>query len=109
MVVITSRDPEPPGIDYLKAAGGFFRDTTIHDFDLTRFILGDDPVVEISAFGDALFDKNAQQEKDLDTAMFILISKKGVLIHIARTLPISTSSTRNWRSTTPPSSLTPSA
>ena len=76
MVVITSRDPEPPGIDYLKAAGGFFRDTTIHDFDLTRFILGDDPVVQISAFGDALFDKNSQQVKDLDTAMFILKSKK---------------------------------
>ena len=82
MVVITSRDPEPPGIDYLKAAGGFFRDTTIHDFDLTRFVLGDDPVIQISAFGGALFDKNAQQEKDLDTAMFILKSKKGVLIHI---------------------------
>ena len=82
MVVITSRDPEPPGIDYLRAAGGFFRDTTIHDFDLTRFILGDDPVVQISAFGDALFDKNSQQVKDLDTAMFILKSKKGVLIHI---------------------------
>ena len=82
MIVITSRDPEPPGIDYLKAAGGFFRDTTIHDFDLTRFILGDDPVVQISAFGDALFDKNSQQVKDLDTAMFILKSKKGVLIHI---------------------------
>jgi myo-inositol 2-dehydrogenase/D-chiro-inositol 1-dehydrogenase len=82
MVVITSRDPEPPGIEYLKAAGGFFRDTTIHDFDLTRFILGDDPVVQISAFGDALFDKNSQQVKDLDTAMFILKSKKGVLIHI---------------------------
>ena len=82
MVVITSRDPEPPGIDYLKAAGGFFRDTTIHDFDLTRFILGDDPVVQVSAFGGALFDKNSQQVKDLDTAMFILKSKNGVLIHI---------------------------
>jgi len=82
MVVITSRDPEPPGIEYLKAAGGFFRDTTIHDFDLTRFILGDDPVVQVSAFGDALFDKNSQQVKDFDTAMFILKSKKGVLIHI---------------------------
>ena len=82
MVVITSRDPEPPGIEYLKAAGGFFRDTTIHDFDLTRFILGDDPVVQVSAFGDALFDKNSQEVKDFDTAMFILKSKKGVLIHI---------------------------
>ena len=82
MVVITSRDPEPPGIDYLKAAGGFFRDTTIHDFDLTRFILGNDPVEKISAFGEALFDKNAKKQKDHDTAMFILKSKKGVLIHI---------------------------
>ena len=34
LIIISSRDPEPPGIDYLKAAGGFFRDTTIHDFDL---------------------------------------------------------------------------
>ncbi len=82
MLVITSRDPEPPGIDYLKAAGGFFRDTTIHDFDLTRFILGDDPIIQVSAFGGALFDKNSQQVKDLDTAMFILKSKNGVLIHI---------------------------
>ena len=82
MIIITSRDPEPPGMDYLKAAGGFFRDTTIHDFDLTRFILGDDPVVQISAFGEALFDKNVKKQKDHDTAMFILKSKKGVLIHI---------------------------
>ena len=82
MIVITSRDPEPPGIDYLKAAGGFFRDTTIHDFDLARFILGNDPVMQISAFGEALFDKNAKKQKDHDTAMFILKSKKGVLIHI---------------------------
>ena len=82
MIVITSRDPEPPGIDYLKAAGGFFRDTTIHDFDLARFILGNDPVVQISAFGEALFDKNSKKQKDHDTAMFILKSKKGVLIHI---------------------------
>ena len=82
MIVITSRDPAAPGLDYLNAAGGFFRDTTIHDFDLTRFILGDDPVVQVSAFGGALFDKNSQQVKDLDTAMFILKSKNGVLIHI---------------------------
>ena len=34
MLIITSRDPEPPGLDYLNAAGGFFRDTTNHDFDL---------------------------------------------------------------------------
>ena len=82
MLIITSRDPEPPGLDYLNAAGGFFRDTTIHDFDLSRFILGDDPIIEVSAFGDNLFDENAKKAQDLDTAMFVLKSKSGVMIHI---------------------------
>ncbi len=82
MLVITSRDPEPPGLDYLNAAGGFFRDTTIHDFDLSRFILGNDPIIEVSAFGDNLFDENANKAQDFDTAMFILRSKAGVMVHI---------------------------
>ena len=82
MIIITSRDPAAPGLDYMNAAGGFFRDTTIHDFDLSRFILGDDPIVEVSAFGANLFDDNAKIAKDFDTAMFILKSKSGVLIHI---------------------------
>lgn len=81
-IIITSRDPSPPGLDYLNAAGGFFRDTTIHDFDLSRFILGDDQIIEISAFGENLFDENAKTANDFDTAMFILKSKAGVLIHI---------------------------
>ena len=81
-IIITSRDPAPPSLDYLNAAGGFFRDTTIHDFDLSRFILGDDPIIEISAFGDNLFDENTKKANDFDTAMFILKSKLGVLIHI---------------------------
>ncbi len=82
MVIITSRDPAAPGLDYLNAAGGFFRDTTIHDFDLSRFILGDDPIIQVSAFGENLFDENAKIANDFDTAMFILKSKSGVLIHI---------------------------
>tara|TARA_B100000700_G_scaffold260025_1_gene295252 strand:+ start:3637 stop:4641 length:1005 start_codon:yes stop_codon:yes gene_type:complete len=82
MLIISSRDPEPPGLEYLNAAGGFFRDTTIHDFDLSRFILGDDPIVQVSAFAENLFDENTKQAGDFDTAMFVLKSKKGVLIHI---------------------------
>ena len=82
MLVISSRDPEPPGIDYLKAAGGFFRDTTIHDFDLSRFILGDDTIEKISAFGEQLISEDAKKVGDHDTAMFIMRSKSGVLIHI---------------------------
>ncbi len=82
MVIITSRDPEPPGLDYLKVAGGFFRDTTIHDFDLSRFILGDDPIVEVSAYGSQLISEECKEVGDHDTAMFIMRSQKGVLIHI---------------------------
>ena len=82
MIIISSRDPEPPGIDYLKAAGGFFRDTTIHDFDLSRFILGDDPIVQVSAFASQLISDEVKVINDQDTAMFILKSKKNVLIHI---------------------------
>ena len=82
MLIITSRDPEPPGLDYLNAAGGFFRDTTIHDFDLARFILGDDPIIQVSAFGSQLISEDVKKVNDHDTAMFILKSKSGVLIHI---------------------------
>ncbi len=82
MVIITSRDPEPPGLDYLKAAGGFFRDTTIHDFDLASFILGDDQIIQVAAFGSQLISDDVKKVNDQDTAMFILKSKNGVLIHI---------------------------
>ena len=82
MIIITSRDPEPPGLDYLKAAGGFFRDTTIHDFDLSRFILCEDPIVQVTAFGSQLVSDEVKKANDQDTAMFLLKSKKGVLIHI---------------------------
>ena len=78
MIIITSRDPEPPGLDYLKAAGGFFRDTTIHDFDLSRFILGDDPIIQVSAFGSQLISEDVKKVNDHDTAMFILKSESGV-------------------------------
>ena len=82
MLIISSRDPAPPSLDYLKAAGGFFRDTTIHDFDLSRFILGNDPIQKISAFGEQLVSEDAKQVGDQDTAMITMRSKSGVLIHI---------------------------
>ena len=42
--IITSRDPGLPSWDYLKVSGGLFRDMTIHDFDLARFMLGEEPI-----------------------------------------------------------------
>jgi myo-inositol 2-dehydrogenase / D-chiro-inositol 1-dehydrogenase len=54
-VIITSRDPSLPPRAYLEAAGGMFRDMTIHDFDLARFMLGEEPT-EVFALANALID-----------------------------------------------------
>ena len=75
-VIVTSRDPEIPSVAYMKAAGGLLRDMTIHDFDLARFFLGEEPV-EVAAFANALI---AQEVKDLgehDTAMILLRTASG--------------------------------
>ena len=82
MIVITSRDPSPSTIDYHKSSGGLFRDCTIHDFDLSRFILGNDEIVEISAYASQLVNEDIKKIGDHDTAMILMKSKKGVLIHI---------------------------
>ncbi len=82
MIVITSRDPAPPPLSYLKESGGIFRDCTIHDFDLARFILQKDPIIEIYANASRQVSKDFVKVNDYDTTMCILKSKKGVLIHI---------------------------
>ena len=82
MIVITSRDPAPSTLEYHQSSGGLFRDCTIHDFDLSRFLLGEDPIIEITAYATNLFDKDLKKIGDHDTAMILMKSKKGVLIHI---------------------------
>ena len=82
MIVITSRDPSPPGIDYLKQSGGIFRDCSIHDFDLARFILNNDPIVEVFAQGSVNVSNDFKVTNDYDTTMCFMKSKKGVLVHI---------------------------
>ena len=82
MIVITSRDPAPPGIDYLRQSGGIFRDCSIHDFDLARFILNNDPIVEVFAQGSVNVSNDFKVTKDYDTTMCFMKSKKGVLVHI---------------------------
>lgn len=81
-VIITSRDPALPPVDYLKAAGGLFRDMTIHDFDLARFMLGEDPT-EVYAIADALIDPELGAElNEVDTAMIIMKTASGKQCHI---------------------------
>ncbi len=81
-VIITSRDPEIPPRAYLEAAGGLFRDMTIHDFDLARFMLGEEPV-EVFAIAGALIDPALGKELDeIDSAMIILRTASGKQCHI---------------------------
>ena len=81
-VIITSRDPEIPPKAYLEAAGGLFRDMTIHDFDLARFMLGEDPV-EVFALANALGDSKVGAElNEVDSAMFVLRTLSGKQCHI---------------------------
>ena len=80
-LIITSRDPAPPPIDYVKVSGGLFRDMMIHDFDLARFVMGEEPT-EISAMGSALVSPDIASLGDIDTAMVIMKMTSGALCHI---------------------------
>ena len=82
IVSITSRDPSPPPLSYIARSGGLFRDMMIHDFDMARFILGEDPVA-VSAMGSALVDKAIGDAGDIDTAVVIMQTKSGKVAQIS--------------------------
>ena len=75
---ISSRDPAPPPADYLPRSGGLFVDTTSHDFDLARFVLGAE-IVEVSARAASLADPNAAAIGDVDTAVVTVGFSNGAL------------------------------
>ncbi len=75
---ITSRDPVPPSYEYIKASGGIFLDMTIHDFDMARYLLGDE-VTEIFATGHVLVDAKIGDLGDIDTAIITLKFRNGAL------------------------------
>ena len=76
MVTITSRDPGPPPLDYIARSGGIFRDMTIHDFDMARFLLGEEPVA-VSAHASVLVDKKIGEAGDFDSVSVILETASG--------------------------------
>ena len=71
IVKITSRDPSPPPVEYIKNSGGLFLDMTIHDFDMARFIV-DKEIDEIYVKGEALIDQEIQKVGDIDTAVVLM-------------------------------------
>lgn len=82
LLVITSRDPGLAPLSYLKVSGGMFRDMTIHDFDMARFILRDDAIEEVFATGSAMVEPALREIGDIDTAMVVMKSASGALVHI---------------------------
>jgi myo-inositol 2-dehydrogenase/D-chiro-inositol 1-dehydrogenase len=71
IVKITSRDPGPPPVEYVKVSGGIFLDMTIHDFDMARYISGKQ-VKEVYAKGAVMVDPEIGKAGDIDTASIIL-------------------------------------
>ena len=82
MVSITSRDPGPPPADYIRRSGGLFRDMTIHDFDMARFLLGEEPV-SVFASASVLVDPEIGRLGDFDSASIVLTTKSGRIAQIS--------------------------
>lgn len=75
---IISRDPAPPPISYLGPSGGLFLDMMIHDFDMARFLIGDE-VEEIYAAGAVLVDPAIGEAGDIDSAIVTLHFRSGAI------------------------------
>jgi myo-inositol 2-dehydrogenase / D-chiro-inositol 1-dehydrogenase len=76
MVTITSRDPGPPPGDYIRRSGGIFRDMTIHDFDVARWLLGEE-VEAVMAAASVLVDPEIGRLGDFDSVNVILTTASG--------------------------------
>ena len=82
MLILSSRDPEISPPDYVAAMPyGIFYDTMIHDFDMVRWLLADEPV-EIYARTACMLDENENPHRDPDTAMVVLRMAGGALVHV---------------------------
>ncbi|PHZ86688.1 inositol 2-dehydrogenase [Paremcibacter congregatus] len=82
MLQITSHDPAPPPVSYINQSGGLFKDMTIHDFDMARWLLGE-PVSEIYAAGSCLVDPAIGDAGDIDSAKITLKTASGKLCSIS--------------------------
>jgi myo-inositol 2-dehydrogenase / D-chiro-inositol 1-dehydrogenase len=80
-VVITSRDPGPPPLGYIAVSGGLFRDMTIHDFDMARYLMGD--IQAVHAIGANMVDQAIKEAGDIDAAMITLVARSGALCQIS--------------------------
>jgi len=84
MVTLTSRDPGPPPYEYITRSGGIFRDMTIHDFDVARWLLGEE-VTSVQAAASVLTDPKIAELGDYDSANVILTTASGKQCTITNT------------------------
>lgn len=84
MITVTSRDPGPPPYEYIKVSGGIFRDMTIHDFDVARWLL-DEEVETVQAAASVLTDKKIGELGDFDSVNVILTTASGKQCTITNT------------------------
>ncbi len=82
LLSITSRDPAPPPLGYVRLSGGLFRDMMIHDFDMARWLMGEEPV-ELFAAASVLVDPAIGEAGDVDTAVVTLRASSGALCQIS--------------------------
>ncbi len=82
LVTILSRDPSPPPVDYIRSSGGIFRDMMIHDLDMARFLIGEEPVT-VHSVGSCLIDPAIGEAGDLDTAAATLTTASGKICQIS--------------------------
>jgi len=82
MVTILSRDPGAPPVDYIKVSGGLFRDMMIHDFDIARWLVGEE-FMTVKAFGSNLVDPAIGAAGDVDTAVVSMTTQSGKLASIS--------------------------
>ena len=81
---IVSHDPAPPPISYIRISGGLFKDMAIHDFDMARWLLGEEPT-EVFAAASCLVDTAIAEAGDVDTARILLRTQSGKLCVISNT------------------------
>ena len=74
--------PSPPPVSYIERSGGIFRDMMIHDFDMARFLLGEEPE-RVFATGSCLVDPEIGAAGDVDTAAVLLTTASGKICNIS--------------------------
>ena len=80
LLAVTSYDPAPPPVSYIKVSGGLYRDMMIHDFDMCAFLFG--MPKNVMAHGSCLIDPEIGAAGDVDTAVVVLTYDDGRLATI---------------------------